>query len=328
MAYTFRYRLPGTVDIVNGAANHCLKQPQNNGFLIAPFTPHAPMIFIPDEIECDPGMMRKAFEENGSGTMFPFPESSTLPDGHRAEIHEIIRMENSGILTKAVAARCLVSDKIMDINKTFDKLCRIYPDAFVFLFSTPESGTWIGATPEVLLTCCNGRLHTMALAGTRRAGTPGTWDEKNIREQSVVTDYIKRCFRHNNLSVSTDGPYTVDAGPVEHLRTDIRCDAADSTDILRLLDSLAPTPALCGMPRKSAAEVITRTENFQRGFFGGYCGPWKDNDNFSMYVILRCARVAPEATCLFAGSGIMPESNPDDEWKETEAKMDTIRNMI
>lgn len=320
--------MPGTSLIHSGQADHCMEQPQGHGFLISPFIPHSPMIFIPDGCECDHDVLRKAFAENGEGTMFPFPHESTTMSEHSAEIKEIIKLETEGRLTKAVAARCLVNAGHVDVYSAFNTLCELYPDAFVFLFSTPESGTWIGATPELLLSNHDMEMRTMALAGTRPANSVGHWDEKNIREQAVVTDYIKRCFSINGLETTVKGPTTVLAGPVEHLRTEISALTPETTDILALLDALAPTPALCGMPRELAAETIARCETYQRGYYGGFCGPWHGSEDFGLYVILRCARLSPEATCLFAGGGIMPDSDPVSEWNETEAKLSTLSTIF
>lgn len=328
MNYAFRYRLPGTTQILDGCSRNSQEQPQGSGFLIAPFIPHSPLIFIPKEQDCDAETFRQAVTVNGNGVSFPFPVESTTKDEHRSEIEEIIGLENEGRLTKAVASRCLVDDIRVDVEQMFRTLCQRYPDAFVFLFTTPESGTWIGATPELLLENKGGVMRTMALAGTRAAGTSGKWDMKNIREQAVVTDYIKGCFGRNGLEVLTDGPHTVQAGPVEHLRTEIKCYAPDTTDVLSLIDDLAPTPALCGMPRELAAETIARCERFERGYYGGFCGPWNTSDDFSLYVILRCARLSSDAVCLFAGGGIMPDSDPSAEWNETEAKLSTLRKLI
>lgn len=328
MNYAFRYRLPGTTQILDGCSTYCMEQPQGHGFLIAPFIPHSPMMFIPKEQECSAENFRKAFVRNGDGVTFAFPVKSTEKEAHRSEIEEIIKLERTGELTKAVAARCLVSDMRMDIDTMFQTLCQGYPNAFVFLFTTPESGTWIGATPELLLENKEGVMRTMALAGTRPAGTAGEWDMKNIREQGVVTDYIKSCFRRNDLDIRTDGPHTVQAGPVEHLRTEIKCLAPDAIDVLSLIDDLAPTPAVCGMPRELAADTIARCERFERGYYGGFCGPWTGTDRFSLYVILRCARVTPDALCLFAGGGIMPDSDPEAEWIETEAKLSTLKTHL
>ena len=283
--YAFKYRLPGATEFCNGMSDHCLEQPEGRGFVIAPFLPHSPMIFIPADRECESDTFSEALRLNGHGLCAPFPEASTTPDQLADEVETIKALEREGRLTKAVAARCLLQDAPVDINALFDSLCRNYPDAFVYLFSTPESGTWIGATPEVLLENDGKELHTMALAGTHRDNDTDDWDAKNRREH-------------------------------------------DTLDVLQLIDTLAPTPALCGMPRELAAETIAQQEHFERAFFGGYCGPWNGYDSFSLFVTLRCAHIAPDRAVLYAGAGIMPESDPASEWAEIDRKLSTLTSLF
>lgn len=326
--YAFKYRLPGATEFCNGMSDHCLEQPEGRGFVIAPFLPHSPMIFIPADRECESDTFSEALRLNGHGLCAPFPEVSTTPDQLADEVETIKALEREGRLTKAVAARCLLQDAPVDINALFDSLCRNYPDAFVYLFSTPESGTWIGATPEVLLKNDGKELHTMALAGTHRDNDTDDWDAKNRREHDVVTKYIMDCFTDSGLSPIADNPETKTAGPVEHLMTRISVPASDTLDVLQLIDTLAPTPALCGMPRELAAETIAQREHFERAFFGGYCGPWNAYDSFSLFVTLRCAHVAPECSVLYAGAGIMPESDPASEWAEIDRKLSTLTSLF
>ena len=242
--YAFKYRLPGATEFCNGMSDHCLEQPEGRGFVIAPFLPHSPMIFIPADRECESDTFSEALRLNGHGLCAPFPEASTTPDQLADEVEIIKALERVGKLTKAVAARCLLHDALTDINTLFDSLCRNYPDAFVYLFSTPESGTWIGATPEALLENDGKELHTMALAGTHRDNDTDDWDAKNRREHDVVTKYIMDCFTDFGLTPFADKPVTKMAGPVEHLMTRISVPASDTLDVLQLIDILAPTPKM------------------------------------------------------------------------------------
>ena len=82
------------------------------------------------------------------------------------------------------------------------------------------------------------------------------------------------------------------------------------------------------MPRELAAETIAQQEHFERSFFGGYCGPWKGYDSFSLFVTLRCAHIAPDRAVLYAGAGIMPESDPASEWAEIDRKLSTLTSLF
>lgn len=316
--------------IVNAAqSDHCCEHPDGNGFLISPFLPRSSHIFIPASDDCDNTTFISAFLQNGTGTMFSLPAESTLQESHRTEVLEIINIEKSGRLEKAVAARCkLQKNPDEDPNQMFSRICNAYPEAFVFLFTTPETGTWIGATPELLLAGKGYLLRSMSLAGTRPAHFKGDWDDKNIREQLIVTHYISDIFREYGIMPGLEGPVTRQAGPVEHLQTIISGITKDITDIPAIIDALSPTPALCGIPRELAVKTITALETFQRGCYGGFCGPWLSGHEFSLFVVLRCARITPDVMVLYAGGGIMPDSNPDSEWLETERKLLTLADIF
>lgn len=328
MIYAFKYRLPGTRLSCGSWSRRCLEQPEGKGFLISPFLPHSPRIFIPLELVCQLDTFSKALKENGEGSEFPFPAGSTSQNEYEENVRKIIRLEKEGKLVKCVAARCSVLNQGVDVDRLFDMLCSRYPNAFVFLFSTPLTGTWIGASPELLLENKEGKMRSTAIAGTRPAGPPGPWDSKNIEEQAIVSRYISKCFEGAGLVPEVSASDTLVAGPVEHLHTEIKAFAPDYTEIDHLLDALSPTPAICGIPRPEAAQAIANFENFDRAYYGGYCGPVYGTDDFNLYVNLRCGKLSLDKTAFYAGAGIMPESVPADEWAETERKIDTLKNII
>lgn len=327
--YCYQYRLPGSTEICGAWSNSLSEQPEGSGFLISPFLPHSPLLFIRADYKINDNIIRSAFTQNNVGNIFSFPTQSTTKEEHAAEVLAIINQENQGTLDKAVAARCLIEDnKAIDVPATFRNLCERYPDAFVFLFSTPESGTWMGASPELLLQRNGNEIQTMALAGTRRANDVSEWDTKNSHEQSIVTDYILNTFRSMGLNPVSDKPTTRHAGNIEHIMTTIKGTASSSLNVLALTDAMSPTPALCGMPRELAASVIARSENFDRAFYGGFCGPWDNSSQFKLFVNLRSGWFKPGRYCLYAGGGIMPQSDPESEWWETANKLQTIKSCI
>lgn len=238
---------------------------------------------------------------------------------------------------KVVASRRL-STPLPDVSpesvvRMFHTLCNAYPSAYVFLISTHEFGTWIGASPELLLQRHGNILSTMALAGTRETGTTYTpWDGKNIREQSIVTEYIVSVMKDAGMDPTAGPTQTVKAGPIEHLMTPIKGHLQNDGDVLPLLRSLSPTPALAGSPREDALDIISRFEG-DRKLYGGYFGP-VEGDGFTFNVILRCAAIgvrqggfnsAPlPAAVLFAGGGVTALSDPQSEWEETNRKLNTL----
>ena len=125
--------------------------------------------------------------------------------------------------TKIVLARC-VQEQIPHNLKTeevFWHACKEYPRQFVALFSTPQSGTWLMATPEILLDGDGIEWRTMALAGTMPYNENGAeWSAKNKAEQQYVSLYIKRCLKRYADEIKEEGPYTTQAANLVHLRTD------------------------------------------------------------------------------------------------------------
>ncbi len=266
------------------------------------------------------------------------PSSTTRKD-YEEEVRFIIH-SLAEIRGKTVASRTIRIDAHIDIDGTFDNLCTAYPDAFVFLFSTSLTGTWIGASPELLLRKDRDFLSTMALAGTRPVALQEKeWDEKNLDEQAMVTDFIIDTLSRHCGTVTAGKKFTKKAGQIEHICTPISAymppsDLAEEyedsyTNRLRqLLTELSPTPAVCGSDRIQSLELIKRYEKFPREMYGGFCGPNDIEGTTAFFVNLRSAKVSKEAAAIYAGCGITPLSHPEKEWLETELKSKTIINQL
>ncbi len=326
----FKYRLPHSTEVISGGSERLLKG-FAKGFVIAPFAnPDDGMITIPHDI-CNPDSKFEAENSN-------IPPSTSKED-YEKEVRFIINMlsDNRG---KIVAARTIRINSKIDLDATFDNLCSAYPDAFIFLFSTKSSGTWIGASPELLLRKEGDFISTMALAGTRPLSDQEVeWDEKNSDEQAMVTEFIIDSLMRHCGTVTAGKTFTKKAGSIEHICTPISAymppselaeEYEDSyiSRLRQLLTDLSPTPALCGSDRHQALEVIRNLEKFPREMYGGFCGP-NDIDGVSAFFVnLRSAKVSKDAIAIFVGGGITPLSSPEKEWQETELKSKTIINNL
>ncbi len=211
-----------------------------------------------------------------------------------------------------------------------------YPHAFVSLVSVPGHGTWMGASPEVLVSIDKQQIfRTVALAGTQPATehvADAIWRQKEIEEQGMVERYILNCFKKLRLREYTEvGPKTVVAGRLMHLRTDFKVDLKEvefptlGTDMLRLLH---PTSAICGLPKEPALDFIAAHEGYNRSYYSGFSGPINSPEGTHLYVNLRCMQLLSDAAVLYAGAGITGESSPEKEWQETEHKMQTMRRIL
>lgn len=260
--------------------------------------------------------------------LYDTPANATPRHIHQREVEEIarrLRIEGGG---KTVAARVIISEGIKSPGEIFETLCSTYPDAYVFLTGNEKSGIWAGATPELLIAIKGSRLKTMALAGTRPHGSYEKWDDKNRKEQEIVRHFICNVLEEAGLNPRCSETFTMPAGPVEHLCTEIEASFQDPPDICNLLKHLSPTPALCGYPKESALADIHRLENFQRGYYGGYLGFISENGDMELRVNLRSTMLSGGKAYLFCGGGIMADSLPDKEWDETERKASTLLSII
>lgn len=252
-----------------------------------------------------------------------------------------------GAFAKIVLARSarLTATEHIGALELFARACRKYPRMFIALFSTRRSGTWLVATPEILVSGHDCHMQTMALAGTMRlsgrelgfdveGSTFGSdeihWSTKNIQEQRYVETYITECIERYTDRFSVDGPYTARAGDLVHLRSDIRFTLADTAHMGNLLNALHPTPAVCGIPKEATRDFITRNESMPRGYYSGFSGPIDPNGDTNLFVTLRCMRIAETGNeyTLYAGGGLLKGSTEQSEWDETEAKMNTMRQTF
>ena len=311
------YRLPRSGMIVFGSSEGFTEEFGTPGFVIGMFNPAIPYLTIP----------YKGTKNNlNVNSCYKMPIASTT---RKEYIDEIQKIQNSiaGITgSKIVAARVMVIPGEMDPADEFFKLSISFPDGYIFCFGTPATGCWIGASPELLLESQSGYLKSMALAGTRKAATPGPWDDKNLEEQEIVTQYIIKLMKDSGLEPESDPPHTSVTGQIEHICSHVYAKITDSTPNLeQLLRRLSPTPALCGQPRPVALDVIKETEKFDRGCYGGFCGPYNSPEDFTFNVIVRCASFDSERVCKYVGGGITAKSTAESEWLESEAK---LKNFI
>ncbi|MBE6419998.1 MAG: isochorismate synthase [Akkermansiaceae bacterium] len=260
------------------------------------------------------------------------PPTPSFPETARAEYHRLFEQYTAQLRGES-PLRKLVLARMEDVPapdfspaEAFMQLHRTAPGAFNCLFHTPQGGTWLCSTPELLLRQEGDIWHTMALAGTR-ADNSQPWDAKNLREHALVAEHITACLSAVASEIECDGPHTVTAGRMlEHLCTHIRFRMA-AEHLPTLLHTLPPTPAVSGFPAAEARAFIRRHEDIPRSYYAGYLGPISEQSTH-LYVTLRCMQLFPALCRLYAGGGLMPDSTEKSEWAETALKMQTMRALI
>ncbi|MBI9058862.1 MAG: chorismate-binding protein [Labilibaculum sp.] len=239
-------------------------------------------------------------------------------------------------LDKVILSRIEILDGIgrSKATSSFLKLTEAYDSAFVFYVSIPGIGTWIGASPETLLSVNKDKIETVALAGTQKIGNRLLdqihWEEKEVNEQAFVSQYIENIFEEHQLNeIEREGPTTVQAGNVVHLKTSYRLPLKMNFDQLsNFVKDLHPTPAVCGLPKKKAISLINKLEKHDREYYAGYLGPINSIKKISLFVNLRSMKVLENKMALYVGGGITADSIPEKEWEETCLKAQTLLNVI
>jgi len=254
-------------------------------------------------------------------------------DTYYAAFNKIITELHTGSCQKVVLSRALTLDKPLHFSagKTFSAACEAYPEAFIYLCNNPVSGTWIGSSPELLLSGNDTNWQTVALAGTMSKKTSTIekdWDDKNITEQKVVSVYIEEILNARNLAYMKSKAEPVKAGRLMHLKTDFCFQTKDHYPIGDLLEQLHPTPAVCGYPKNQALQLIINYEGYDRSYYSGFIGFLSEKGETVLYVNLRCMRIDDKNLTLFAGGGLLSVSDYKTECKETNAKLQTMLSLI
>ncbi|MFV0144270.1 isochorismate synthase [Empedobacter falsenii] len=213
----------------------------------------------------------------------------------------------------------------VNLAETFKNLHQHYPNAYLYLRYDVKEGCWIGASPELLLKENNQFIETVSLAGTK--AKEDDWTEKEYHEQQVVTDYIASTLKPYTAYIDVDGPFSVNAGFFEHLKSYISAQLNDKTKLYDLLKALHPTPAVGGMPKDLSKDFILKNEGYDRSFYAGFMG-YQNKIASEYFVNLRCAKIYSNKVNLYVGGGIMPDSVPEKEWHETELKSKTIGELL
>ena len=267
-------------------------------------------------------------------------EPSTIADSYTELVKSGVQEIEKGTFEKVVPSRTKIIDLPLgfDIVQSFQNLCDAYPNALISFVSSPETGSWLGATPEVLVSVEDKSIfRTVALAGTQpyHAGVnlrSVAWTQKEIEEQALVERYVISCFKKIRVrEYDEHGPKTVVAGNLMHLKSDFTVDmkAINFPQLGSvMLQLLHPTSAVCGMPLEPALEFLQQHEGYNRQFYAGFLGPVHVNNNINIFVNLRCMQLLDSKAILYAGAGVTIDSIPENEWNETEIKFNTLLNVI
>jgi menaquinone-specific isochorismate synthase len=249
----------------------------------------------------------------------------------------------SGELAKVVLARAAEVRRRQPLEPLpiLERLGVDYANSYRFLFEPLRDHFFLGATPELLVSLRGASFQSMALAGSiGRGDTPAEdaalanqllTSSKDRHEHALVSDAVRTRLTSISAEVTQPaGPTVLTLRNIQHLFTPIEGRLADrtQTDVLSLVELLHPTPALGGVPVDRALAFLTAAEPVPRGWYAAPVG-WLDrNLDGAFAVAIRSAVCQYERAWLYAGAGIVRDSDPQREWDETELKFKAMLNVI
>jgi len=205
-----------------------------------------------------------------------------------------------------------------------------YPDCAIFYYSFNNKRTFLGASPEKILSKENNTITIDALAGSTAIQDQKKLlnDAKINNEHSFVTDGIVESLKSINLNFKLSSRSILKLKNIAHLKTVITSKIDPNKNPLNILDAIVPTPALSGYPKESSMKIINNIEGHERGWYAGPIGWINSNMNCKFFAGLRSAYILNNKIYFYAGAGIVINSNSDEEWDEIINKINSIANII
>jgi menaquinone-specific isochorismate synthase len=272
------------------------------------------------------------------------PEDVAFADGAldserwMAVVGDAVRRINEGALEKVVLARDLIASAVapIDIRWPLARLAESYPMCWTF-----HVDGMFGATPEMLVRRERGLVTSRVLAGTiRRTGDDDrdlalaatlARSSKDLEEHEYAVRSVADALEPHCSSMNVpEAPFVLHLPNVMHLATDVAGVVHDSTTVssLQLAASLHPSAAVGGTPTAEAVRLIAEIEGMDRGRYAGPVG-WMDTTGDGEWAIaLRSAEISGDTVRLFAGCGIVADSDPEAELAEAQAKFVPVRDSL
>lgn len=239
----------------------------------------------------------------------------------------------SGQLAKVVLARAvdLSAGRPFDLAAVLAALWRDYPECHLFALRRRGSA-FVGATPEPLVGVRGREVRSAILAGSTARGLTQPEDRrlaeellrspKERQEHAVVRDALLEALSQACTDVrAPERPEVLRLPTIQHLCTPVTARLREGWTLLDLVERLHPTPAVGGWPKAPALDWIRRHEGLDRGWYAGPVG-WMDAAGSGEFAVaIRSALVRGSRATLFAGCGIMADSDPEREYRESWLKL-------
>ncbi|MEM6425949.1 MAG: isochorismate synthase [Cyanobacteria bacterium P01_D01_bin.128] len=264
------------------------------------------------------------------------PTAEDATEGFRSQVLAALAEIEAGRLDKVVLAHQQVvkTASAAQLTAALGNLHRHYPDCYIFSIGQGRQ-TFVGASPERLLSISGTQLVSDALAGSAPRGSSPQADAaladelwhspKERHEHQMVVAFIAQALSELGLSPKyCTQPGLLKLANIQHLHTPIRAQVKAQTPTLKILSKLHPTPAVAGVPGDRACNFIQQHEPFERSRYAAPLG-WIDHQGNCEFVVgIRSALLETAQATLYAGAGIVAGSDPDREAAEIQLKLNAL----
>ena len=268
-------------------------------------------------------------------------ENVQPPDAWCASVAKASARLRDGAAAKVVLAREVIArgDGVVSAAAVASALRSAYPACFTYLVSGEDGTALAGASPELLVRRSGSVATCQPMAGSVARGADEAEDEhlaarllassKDVEEHQVTARAVAESLRPLSLSVDVAGPEVVRFTNIQHLATTVTARLAEpAANLLELAAALHPTPAIGGWPVAEALRLILELEGMERGWYAGAVGWIDGRGDGELAVAIRCVLLWEDGARLYAGVGVMPDSDPASELRETELKFQVLLNAL
>ena len=262
-------------------------------------------------------------------------------DDWMAAVAEAARRLRGGEAAKVVLAREVMAraDGVVAAGRVARALRGAYPACFTYVIAGADGTAFAGASPELLLRRSGTTVTSQPMAGSTARGEDEAEDEalaaalvasaKDTAEHRVTARYVAEALGAACRSVEMTGPEIARFTNIQHLATTVRGELREpAPSLLDLAACLHPTPAINGAPALAAHRLIAELEGMERGWYTGAVG-WMDGQgDGELAIAIRCGLLYEDGARLYAGNGMMPDSDPAAELEETRLKLRVLLGAL
>jgi isochorismate synthase len=258
-----------------------------------------------------------------------------------AAVQDAAARLRAGEAEKVVLAREVIArgDGVVSAGMVVRALRAAYPSCFTYLVTGADGTAFAGASPELLIRRSGRQAFAQPMAGSVARGATDAEDErlareltqstKDAAEHRLVPSFVVEALRPYSTTVAAREREVVRFTNIQHLATSVAAELEEPpASLLELAAALHPTPAVGGWPRAAADVLIDELEGMERGWYAGAVGWIDGRGDGELAVALRCGLLWEDGARLYAGVGVMPDSDPARELEETELKFKALLTAL